>query len=254
MYILTSVNIEHLSTHFELLHGRIEDVILDGVSQDKVRPFKSHGPLAAQASFFYDVVNLDFCGGMGNRDKNQQSRWARALKKLIERQQGTSFTLVLTLNVRDKFDDELASYLKDTKYRASTGELRDTLAWYETCGDRMHGFKLKAVVPLFIRQVAEINGFECFCYAPIAYTGTGRARMVHFVFELTATQRVLAAFSRQSEEEVIKFVFLGVEDGTLCVLDQQHLTPDYRRCPGQLSFLPEPTRLAILTTMPRIAS
>jgi len=212
---------------FQLLRGDIEDVILRGVDQDMVRPKLSTNHAPFQCCFHYDVVNLDFCGGMGYKDKDRKSRRVQALKKLLERQRGTDFLFLLTLNVRDGIDDELILYLEGAKRAAVDQKQRDILDWYATSRKGMKEYRLKALVPLFIRKEGETWGLDCFCYPPLAYTGSGSARMVHFVFEMTNMNTILHAHSRQRFSKLIGLPLLGIKDKTLQVLPRQHPNFDF---------------------------
>ena len=222
---------------FQLLLGYIEDIILNGVDQVRIRPRMSTGDHPLLASFRYDIVNLDFLGGIGYKgDKTKKARRIQALKKLLERQSGADFLLMLTLNVRDNIDDELIRYLEGAQREAVDEQMRETLSWYATRQKGMKEYRLKATVPLFIRREGEVCGFDCFCYPPIAYTGSGSARMVHFVFELTDTNTILHAHSRQRVLEVVNLPILGVNKDTLQVPIKQH--PNFNFCcDGLFSFL-----------------
>lgn len=235
--------------NFQLLRGQIEDVILDGTDLDNTRPHLSKGPSPLIAPFHYDLVNLDFLGGMGYKDKKGESKRVRALKKLLERQRGKSFLLILTLNVRDGIDDELIRYLDGAKHGASDQALRDTLSWYIACAQGMKDYRLKAVVPLFIRREAEVWGFDCFCYPPLVYEGSGSARMVHFAFQLLDTLTILHAYSTQEVLDVINLPFIEIKKETLEIA-KQHPNFDFRCCESQLGFLPDKTRIALLATVP----
>ncbi len=229
---------------FQLLLGYIEDIILSGVDQVRIRPrmsATSDHPLLA--SFSYDLVNLDFLGGMGHKgDKTKKAKRIQAFKKLLERQSGSDFLLMLTLNVRDNIDDELIRYLEGAQHEAVNEQLRETLHWYATRQKGMKEYRLKATVPLFIRKEGEVCGFDCFCYPPIAYTGSGSARMVHFVFELTDTNTILHAHSRQRMPEVVNLPIIGVKEGALQVPAKQH--PNFNFCcDSVLRFLPQETQV-----------
>ncbi len=236
---------------FQLLLGDIEDIILHGEVQVRVRPRMSAGDHPLLIAFRYDLVNLDFLGGMGHKgEKTRRARRVEALKKILERQSGTDFILVLTLNVRDKIDDELIRYLEGAQHEAIEEQMREILHWYATRQKGMKEYRLKATVPLFIRREGEVCGFDCFCYPPVVYTGSGSARMVHFVFELTDTNTILHAHSRQRISEVVNLPLLGVNKGTLQVPIKQH--PNFNCCcDGLFSFLPEEARKALLETLPR---
>jgi hypothetical protein len=224
---------------------------LDGVDQDNTRPQLAFGDPPLLAWLRYDLVNLDFLGGMGYKDKWGESKRVRALKKLLERQRGTNFLLLLTLNVRDGIDYELVRYLEGAKRETVSQNIQDTLDWYATCGKGMKEYRLKAIVPLFIRREGEEWGFDCWSYPPVAYEGSGSARMVHFVFELTYTNTILHAHSRQGVSDVVNLPLIGVEEGALCVLAKQHPQFNFGCLAKQLGFLPDEERAALLTTRPK---
>ena len=241
---------------FQLLLGDIEDIILTGVDQTRLHPRMSNGHQPLLNSFYYNLVNLDFLGGIGyykeegshKEKKTKKVRRVQALKKLLERQSGTDFLLVLTLNVRDNIDDELIRYLEGAQHEVVDEQLRETLTWYATCGKGMKEYRLKATIPLFIRREGEVCGFDCFCYPPIAYTGSGSARMVHFVFELTDMKTVLHAHSQQRLFEVVNLPLLEVNHENLHMSVKQHpnLNCDYE---DLFCFLPEETQKALLKTI-----
>lgn len=234
---------------FQLLLGDIEDIIIDGVDLNRQRPRMSSGDHPLLSSFSYDLANLDFLGGMGYKtEKTGKVRRIQALQKFLERQRGKDFLLILTLNVRDNIDDELVRYLEGAQHEAENEQLRKTLQWYATCREGMKAYRLKATVPLFVQREGEVCGFDCFCYPPLAYTGSGSARMVHFVFALMDTKTILHAHSHQRISEVVNLPLVGIEGSTVRLLAKQHPHFD-----GQFtdvwSFLPEQTQSMLLKAM-----
>jgi|SRR5579883_3116366 hypothetical protein len=235
---------------FQLLLGYVENIILDGVDQVRIHPRMSTNEHPLVSSFHYDLVNLDFLGGMGYKKdkKTKKSRRVEAIKKLLERQRETNFLFMLTLNVRDQIDGELIRYLIGAKQEIGSQQLQDILDWYVNCGRGMKEYRLKATVPLFIRKEGEVCGFDCFCYPPIAYIGSGSARMVHFIFELTDTDTILHAHSKQKAADVMKLPLIAVKDGRLQVPIKQHPHFDFGCCEKVFDFLPDNTKLGLLTT------
>ena len=71
------------------------------------------------ARFSYDLVNLDFDGGLGYRSMRAHGTAKRtiAIKKLFERQEGHSFILLLTINVRHTLGEEIQEYLGNLQTR-----------------------------------------------------------------------------------------------------------------------------------------
>jgi hypothetical protein len=230
---------------FQLLLGDIEDIIQDGVDQARLRPRMAIGDHPLLSSFCYDLANLDFLGGIGYKgEKTRKVRRTQALQKFLERQRGTDFLLILTLNVRDNIDDELIRYLEGAQYEAESEQVRSILHWYATCKAGMKEYRLKATVPLFIQREGEVCGFDCFCYPPLVYTGSGAARMVHFVFELTDAKTILHAHSRQRIAEVVNLPLIGIKKNAVYLPAKQHPHFDFQ-CDGLLSFLPEQTQAAL---------
>lgn len=232
-------------TDFQLLRGDIEDVILNACDQDRNVPKVNDGNEPHLMRFRYGLVNLDFLGGVGYRDKNGETKRVRALRKLFERQRGTSFVLLLTLNVRDTMDEEITTYLQRSSAR-QRAEVAPVLRWYAERGAGEREYKLKALVPLFIQSVAEGEMFSVRCYPPVAYTGSGRARLVHFVFELTHVAGSLQAFSDQSPADLLALPLCHVHvnskngDGGDCRIElalRQHYGFDTSSV-EKLTFLP----------------
>ena len=243
---------------FQLLRGDIETIILEGADLDGKQPQRATGEHPLLSRFQFDLVNLDYLGGMGNKDKFGESRRIRSIKKLIERQRGTSFLLLLTLNVRDSIEEEITSYLSGAAREAANERLQEreaALSWYIGLGDGMKKHKLKALVPMFVRHEAERWGFDCFSYPPLTYEGTGQARMVHFTFEMVFISSVLHAFSQQTETEVINMPLLEVVDGEITlVVPEQHPNFDARNFRYYLQQLPSPISVVQISEAAVISS
>src|SRR5207244_2928397 len=142
---------------------------------------------------------LDFMSGVGKKKRygdTVHSRRVRAFSKLIERQRGKSFLLLVTLGLRTDIGAHLTQTLETVRRDVSDPDLVEALKWYEECGKNMQHYKLKAALPLFIRREAQGQGFDCCCYPPITYVGTGNVRMMHFVFRLVDTGAIMLASNK----------------------------------------------------------
>lgn len=213
---------------------------------DGAKPSRNDGQPLHRVCFQYDLINLDFLGGVGYRDSKGESKRVRAIKKLFERQQGTDFVLLLTLNVRDGIDDELTSYLEETHSRVDNS-LQDMVAWYAGRGKGEKEYKLKAVVPLFIQRIAEHHMFRSWSYPPVVYDGTGRARMVHFVFEFSHTKGNFRAFSEQKPAELLRLPLICIEDRGFRVASKQHHGFDFGQCDSTLGFPAKDIKISVST-------
>jgi hypothetical protein len=250
----TNLFIAGISSGFQLLRGDVEDVILDGLDYDGSRPQINDGRPAHAARFGYDLVNLDFDGGLGYKDGSGAAKRVAALKKLFERQEGHSFLLFLTINVRDTMGSEIEHYLRGLQTRERGLGWQQALDWYLSRPDGEREYKLKAAVPSFIQTIAEARVFRCTARPPVAYEGHERAHMIHFTFELEAVAldghpANLRGFSPQDDLDLIELPLIRCEGGQLRLASRQHVGFDAAGCALSLEFLPEETRAVMLPTL-----
>lgn len=250
--LTTNLFLAGIASGFQLLRGDIEDIILDGLDHDGNRPQINDERPAHTAHFRFDIVNLDFDGGIGYRDGNGAAKRVAAIKKLFDRQEGHSFVLFLTINVRDTMGDEIEDYLRGLKTRNRGPNWYEIIDWYLSRADGEREYKLKAIVPSFIHAVAEPRVFQCLSRPPISYIGHEQAHMIHFTFELkaaTSNGRLnnLRGFSSQDDPDLIELPLLRCENGQLRLASIQHPRFDYANCRKNLDFLSEEIYESILT-------
>lgn len=231
-----------IDSGFQLLRGNVEDVILNAIDHDGNPPQLNDGRPAHLTRFTYDLVNLDFNSGLGYRTKDGAKR-VEALRKLFERQRGQAFILLLTINVRDTLSDTVEEYLRNLRDLKYGPDWRDLLDWYLGRGEGERQYKLKAVVPSFLRAAAELYGFQCLCHPPIFYVGHESAHMIHYACEFTPQlieDRVveLRAFSQQDDRDLVQLPLLLSKDGRLRLAAHQHPDFDPDRCSSYGTFLP----------------
>jgi hypothetical protein len=236
----TNVLAHRISSGFELLVGDAEDVIIDGHDVHGKKPQMSDGGAPHLARFSYDLVNLDFDGGLGYRSMRAHGTAKRtiAIKKLFERQEGHSFILLLTINVRHTLGEEIQEYLGNLQTRDRGLGWGETLSWYLNRGKGEEEYKLKAIVPSFVQAAAELRMFRSICRPPIVYDGHEHARMVHFVFELERQPGNLRAFGQQDDRDLIELPLLRCVDGRLQLAADQHPNFNVQQAERHLSFLP----------------
>jgi len=252
--LTTNLFVAGLSSGFQLLRADVEDVLLDGLDSDGSRPLLNDGRAAHAARFGYDLVNLDFDGGLGYRDGSGAARRVAALKKLFERQEGHSFLLFLTINVRDTMGGEIESYLRGLRTRERGPGWQKTLDWYLSRTEGEREYKLKAAVPSFIQTIAEARVFRCTSRPPIAYEGHERAHMIHFAFELEAVAldgqpANLRGFSVQDDIDLIELPLIRCKEGQLRFASRQHEGFNAACCAASVDFLPENIRAALLPAL-----
>lgn len=246
----TSLHIHRLSAISQVLLADVEDLIVDGIDKYGYKPTLNNAMPAHRMRFTYDLVNLDFDGGLGYKDSKGASKRIVALKKLLERQEGHSFTLLLTINVRDTLTDEIQVYLGDLRGLDRGPRWQNGLSWYLDRGDGEREYKLKAIVPSFIRAIAEPQAFLCRCYPPISYEGYRQAHMIHFAFRLTSLQRNLPAVSPQDDVNLMNLPLLTVSNGRLQFAPIQHPGFKLSQDDALFDFLSLQARGSLLDTIP----
>lgn len=244
----TNVLANKISSGFELLVGDAEDIIIEGHDIHGKKPQLSDGGAPHLARFSYDLVNLDFDGGLGYRSRRAHGAAKRvtAIKKLFERQEGHSFILLLTINVRHKLGDEIQQYLGDLRARDRGPGWCEMLSWYLNRGEGEEEYKLKAIVPSFVQAAAELHMFRSVCRPPIVYDGHEHARMLHFVFELRRQPGNLRAFGEQDDRDLVELPFVRCVEGRLQLAADQHPNFNVHLAERHLSFLPTSTVEQIL--------
>lgn len=201
----------------QILIDSIESVIEKGVSQIGT-PIKSY-QVGRHIRFRYDLINLDFCGGTTEERRVN-------LKRLFERQAGTPFLLLLSFSVRSPIADEhriaLSSFVKSL-------EDGPAKTWVERHVEDTAGLeaqRLSVVIPLAVDKFATAERFDCHCYPPVWYDGSGDptpTRMVHFAFRLLPLDEHFVGTSVQSTVDRILVPLFTATNGLL-VLDSAHPT------------------------------
>lgn len=203
--------------NWQVLRGAIEDIIIRGHDIDRNTPLQVSGVLG-DLRLRYSLYNLDFLGGFAYKttkpsDSATKSHRVRALEALFTRQRGAHFSLLLTVNVRDTFGLEPANFFREEAIRTNSTFLLEASKWIDNLDSGNKHHLLRLWIPLWIRLVAEMQGFKCHCFPPVFYVGHENARMVHFVFDFDFVEgRELRVASDQSAEAIVQLPFLGVEN------------------------------------------
>jgi hypothetical protein len=218
--MLLNANIFDVSSGFQVLKADIEDVLLECFDSDNFLPQCNDGQPVHKTRFLYDLVNLDFDGGLGfikEKDSKVIKR-VESIKKLFERQEGKDFVLFLTINVRSTIVNVIENYLR--QWKSKDQSLENIIDRYLAQENSSQKYKLKAVVPSFIQSASEQRGFQCKCYPPIVYIGHEQAQMLHFAFEFHFQANSLKGFSTQSDHDLINLPLLESTNGQIIFLPQ----------------------------------
>jgi len=234
----TNIMLQGFNNEWELRRGALEDIVLEYTDVDGKTPAKLILESGRRPRMEYDLHNWDFQGGLGYRTKKgEEAKRIEAIKACIALQKNHAFIFFLTLNVRHTLGDELMIYLEDQAGEIQSNEHKEILHWYAQQG-AIHGtehLRLKAVVPLFIRKIAEVYSFDCFCYPPIYYEGW-KEHLIHYAFILSPKRTVLPSFSSQNIIRVIEMPIMHAKNGIIQLSDQQH--PGFVQIDPKLMGLP----------------
>lgn len=158
--------------NFQILFGDIDDVILKGQDFEGEKPKESA----------FDVVNLDYEGGLVYKDLAGGSKRIRAIKKLFSLQQASKrdFVLSVTVNTRNRdwgeFDKTLDEVQDELEEYGVEGVSKN-IEWHKTAG---YAYKIKVYLPVHLGIWARPCSFFCSIIRTVTYLGSSNRRMVHF--------------------------------------------------------------------------
>jgi len=159
-------------SNFQILFGDIDDIILKGEDSDGTK-------LREEA---FDVINLDYEGGLVYKDLVGDSKRVKAIKRLFDLQQASKrdFLLLLTVNTRNRDWGEFNKTLDQIQGQLeeyNVENIADNIDWYKSAG---YAYKIKVYLPVHLGIWASSTSFSCSEAKAVMYLGSGNRRMVHF--------------------------------------------------------------------------
>lgn len=199
-------------TEWELQHdselgafrtGLFSKVVLLRGDIDRIMKFKKD-EFGNRAPFPFDVISLDYSGGLFYRDKRGRLGRLQAISSLLAHQAAkhANFVLLISCNLDGIDQGEVKRTLENlrtelVRYGVSGGQVVD--AYLKHCRDEA---RLKVYVPYFVNQEAAKNHENCETEPVIIYEGNVRTRMMAFRFHLAfdaRTQSLRAPRERLSQ-------------------------------------------------------
>lgn len=198
--ILTAFK-NHLESRLTLSMEEVDDALI----RNKLRDGK---PIP----FGFEVVNLDYEGGIVYKDINGDSKRVGALRALFKGQGEVKkdFLLLLTINVRNndkgEIDEVVSKILKENGINKPISVPAQPVA-----------VKYKVYVPFLVQRIAEANRYDCLVHLPIYYSGaSNKSTLVHFAFTLRFNKNVSAVSpSTQTMKEILRLELLEARDGRI---------------------------------------
>lgn len=166
--------------------------------------------------FPFDVVSLDYSGGLFYRDRKGNKTRLQAISRVIESQAKAkkSFVLMISSNL-DAIDQ--------AEVRGALANMQTQLIRYGTKAEEVLGaylrdardeVRLKLYVPYFVNQEAASHHYYCETQNVIVYDGNKKVRMMAFRFFLTFDEGTQALRSpKERLSQIINKPFLEIVEG-----------------------------------------
>jgi hypothetical protein len=190
-----------------LLRGDIDDIIMTGAD--------SYGNAVR---YPFDVVSLDYSGGLFYRNGSGSFKRLRAMETVIHRQtqHGLPFLLLISCNT-DGID---TGEVKHTIENIRTELLRGGWNAEEVCGAYLEHsnnlVRLRVYVPYLVSQLAAGDRYHCHSERVIAYRGNRGVQMLNYRLWLKPDQRTLAPrFPQERLSQVMNAPMILIENGEM---------------------------------------
>lgn len=196
---------ERILGKLTLLRGDIDAVLLSG-QDDFGKPI----------AFPYDVISLDYSGGLFYKENKEEFKRLKAIQASIERQAACNFPCLLFISCNLDAIDE--GEVKHTIENIRT-EL-DRYGWngQELCNaylvHRNPVARLRLYVPYFVNQVAAKAHLACESERTISYCGNQGVEILNFRFYLKPDTRTMAPrFPQERLSQIINAPLIRIENG-----------------------------------------
>lgn len=197
-----------LDKMLEVFVGDIDELLLRGCD-------KYETPLDCA----FDLINLDYYGGLIYKDLKGDSKRIEALRKLIERQRlnKQDFLLLLTFNTRNRDEDEFDKTLDqiDLELDSVGLDVSPSIDWYI---DARYDYKIKVYAIYILNRIGAANGFflnNKILQPPVTYLGTSHRRMVHFALPFNYNADIIGTAPTLSSVDILNLTLLECRNGNL---------------------------------------
>lgn len=188
-----------------LLRGDIDEIIL-----------RRKDEYGNAVDYPFDVVSLDYSGGLLYRNsKNQQYR-LKAIRELITKQgeHKKNYLLFISSNLDNCRDGEVIKCIRNietelVRYGSNAKEIISAFLEHE-----LDEVRLKVYIPHFVNQISALMNYNCETEKTIFYLGNKDTRMMNFRFWLQYDSRTTAPrFPRERLVRIINIPMIEIKDG-----------------------------------------
>jgi hypothetical protein len=194
-----------LSDKLELLRGDIDEILTTGTDKDGKKP-----------AFPYDVVSLDYSGGLFYRDAEGKPVRLDAFDALFRAQAASKqdFVFLISCNLHAIDQGEVRKTLRNietelVRYGDNAGKVIEEYVNHSEDEPR-----LRLYVPYLINQLAAKHHYQCQTEPVVVYVGNLKTRMMAFRFFLDFDSETVAIRSpRERLSQLINTPAISIVDG-----------------------------------------
>ena len=193
--LLVSASLHGLSKKISMLRGDIDKIIMEGED-------RWGNPVA----YPFDVVSLDYSGGLLYKDQEGRIPRIRAIEHLILEQAAypRPWVLFVSLRLQGPSDGELKHALSDVRtelnrYGVAANRVIDAALNH----DRLE-VRLKIYVPYLVNHVSATHRLRCRTGRTVIYAGNRGVPMMNFQFKLRPERRAYAP--RSPQESLVNII------------------------------------------------
>ena len=195
--VLTALQ-HNLASRLRLLRGDIDDILKVGTDE-----------FGNSLLYPYDVVSLDYSGGLIYKDESGDAKRVEAIQSLItsQAQCNHDFLLFISINTDNHDQGEIRRVIENigsdlNNLGLDTSEVIEAYLHHPN-----EEARLKVYVPFVITQLSSTQ-YQCEHFKPIFYSGNRDTRMIHFSAWMKRTREYAAG--RPSRQTFVRILNLGV--------------------------------------------
>src|SRR2546421_6061968 len=199
-----------ISDKLHLLRGELDDVLLQG-----------YDDYSNAVEYPFDVVTLDYCGGIIYKNSAGQSARANSIGELIRNQalHNMDFLLFLTCNLDSDDQGEIRKVFLDIQRDLNKLGVNADQAIKAYLAHPEKEVQLKVYVPYLIRTLSS-STYRCETFKPVCYLGNRGTHMMNFSFWMEQPSKYAAGRpNRQSLVQLLNLPAFKCLDGDLSSVD-----------------------------------
>jgi len=199
-----------LGSRLSLLRGDLDGILIDG-----------RDSFGNQVKYPFDVVSLDYSGGIIYKDDRGRSKRADSIERLFKAQSVVdhSFLLLVSCNLDNEDKGEIRGIFSIIEAHLAKLGLGASRAIQAYLGHELDEARLKVYVPYLLQSLAS-RWFQCQHCKPVFYEGNRQTRMMHFSTWIERTAGLVAGKpARQTLVQIMNLPAFECKEGTLLETD-----------------------------------